>query len=92
MSNYTNSEVKQRDPDLNETGLERVPTIKGKAGVVQFCADRWGICLTMNNVVHNTNTRQLPSHLIGGACWYSELDIYRWLLSNRRSTEQGVSA
>lgn len=71
--------------DPLEATLNPLPTIKGKAAVVEFCREQWGVPVNLHQVRQDTNTRRLASHLISKACVYSEVDIYRWLKTMRRS-------
>lgn len=69
-------------PDLK---LTDEPSIKGKQGAVEWYRDVLGTPVSMNNVVTNTNNRQLPSYSIGGAVWYSTRDLYHHVMKTRRS-------
>lgn len=70
--------------DPIEATLRCDPTIKGKEGVLDFCNEK-GWPTTLHFIRRATNDRSLASYLISGACVYSELDIYRWLKTMRRS-------
>jgi len=62
------------------------PTVKGKAGAVDWYRDVMGLNhVGIGLVTTATNDRTLPSYLIGGAIWYSTLDLYNFVQSKRRS-------
>ncbi|WP_006247219.1 hypothetical protein [Mycolicibacterium tusciae] len=80
------------DPDPIEAELDWRFNIKGKDGVVQAAQAKFGLPVSLRSVRLATNNRTLPSYLIGGACWYSERDIFRWLRSMRRSADDEAVA
>ena len=86
MSGYSAVSEPVESPPIDpiEPTLNPLPTIKGKAAVVEFCNERWGVPVKLHQVRQDTNTRRLASHLISKACVYSERDIYCWLKSMRR--------
>lgn len=66
--------------------LSNDPTIKGKAGAVEWYRDVMGLKnVGMGVVTKATNDRSLPSYKISGAIFYSTLDLYNYVQTMRRS-------
>lgn len=66
--------------------LSTDPTIKGKAGAVQWYRTVMGLSsIGMGLVTKATNDRSLPSYKISGAIWYSTHDLHNFIQAMRRS-------
>lgn len=62
------------------------PTIKGKAGAVEWYRDVMGLSsVGMGLVTKATNDHSLPNYKISGAIWYSTVDLYNFVQRMRRS-------
>jgi hypothetical protein len=62
------------------------PTVKGKAGAVEWYRDVMGLSnVGIGLVTKATNDKTLPSYMISGAIWYSTLDLYNFIQLMRRT-------
>lgn len=62
------------------------PTVRGKAGAVDWYRDVMGLTnVGIGLVTKATNDKTLPSYMISGAIWYSTLDLYNFIQRMRRS-------
>ena len=77
--------------DPVEGRLNPFPTIKGHEEAWRVCRERFDVPVTKRAVKSAWISRRLASHLVGGACMFSEVDIYRWLRSTRRSADKAVA-
>lgn len=71
--------------------LSPYPTHKGKTAAQQRIQE-WGIPMTYNLVKSATATGELASFMISSAVWYSDLDLYDWVMSKRRSASNTRSS
>lgn len=61
------------------------PSIKGKAGAVEWYRDVMGLDnVGLGLVIKATNDRSLPSYKISNAVWYSTVDLYNFIAGMRR--------
>ncbi|MDV8008626.1 hypothetical protein [Rhodococcus sp. IEGM 1318] len=63
----------------------RLPTIKGLNGAHHFITEVLGVPVTRNLIRTATESKRLRRFKISAHNWYSEADLYEWVLSLRNS-------
>lgn len=61
--------------------LSEFPNICGTEGVVEFAMETLGIDVKESWILHRAKGGELPYWLIGGKRHFSEVDVYKLLLS-----------
>lgn len=65
-----------------------LPRIKGRAGALEFITRELGVQVSPTMVRTATERRQLRVFKISASNWYSERDLYRWVLSLARGGDE----
>lgn len=68
------------DPPAN-LDLSPLPKIRGKANAAQWIRDTLGVDMSESSIKTATTRRQIEVARIGGNCFYSELGLYRFVMS-----------
>lgn len=68
------------DPPAN-LDLSPLPTIKGKPAAAAWIRDTLGVEISPRAIKTATDRRQIEVAKLGGACYYSPLGLYRFVMS-----------
>jgi hypothetical protein len=63
----------------------KLPTIKGTAGAFEFVTEVLRVPVTRTMIRKATEDKRLKRFKISAQNWYSEADLYEWVLSLRNS-------
>ncbi len=72
-------------PPGPEGDAERMPTLRGHAGVAEFAASLGIPAVSARYVKQASEAGELPSFRVANKLHYSRADVREWLLSLRRS-------